>query len=45
MFTQAEEANVLTATEAEQLRALDDQIMALIAVDDFDGKEFGTQAA
>jgi acyl-CoA dehydrogenase len=42
---EAEQAGVLTADEARQLRALDEQVMDLIAVDDFDGKEFGTQAA
>ena len=41
MISQAEEAGVLTAAEAEQLRALDEQVMELIAVDDFDGQGTG----
>jgi len=45
VISRAEEAGVLTATDAEQLRALDAQVMALIAVDDFDGKELGTKSA
>ncbi len=36
---QAESAGVLTADEATQLRALDEQIMALIEVDDFASEE------
>lgn len=39
----AEEAGVLTAEEAKQLRDLDRQVMELIDVDDFDGSELGTQ--
>jgi acyl-CoA dehydrogenase len=35
IIDQAESAGVLTADEAEQLRALDEQVMALIGVDDF----------
>jgi acyl-CoA dehydrogenase len=45
LITRAQEAGVLTADEANQLRALDEQVMALIAVDDFDGKELGTRTA
>ena len=36
---------MLTAAEATQLRSLDEQVMALTAVDDFDSKELGTKAA
>ena len=36
---QAESAGVLTADEAAKLKALDDQVMALIAVDDFSSEE------
>jgi acyl-CoA dehydrogenase len=43
LIASATAAGVLTAAEAEQLRALDEQVMALIAVDDFDGKELGTK--
>ncbi len=39
----AEEAGVLTIDEARQLRDLDEQIMALINVDDFDPSELGTK--
>jgi len=42
---QAEAAGVLTQEEAQQLRALDAQVMALTAVDDFDGKELGAKSA
>jgi acyl-CoA dehydrogenase len=45
LVASAAEAGVLTADEAKQLRALDEQIMALIAVDDFDAKELGTKTA
>ena len=38
-INQAEAASVFTADEAEQLRRLDEQIMALIDVDDFDSQE------
>ena len=40
----AQEAGVLTDEEAARLRALDEQIMELINVDDFDGSELGTRA-
>ena len=45
VIAHAEEAGVLTAEEAAQLRSLDELVMELIAVDDFDGKELGTKAA
>jgi acyl-CoA dehydrogenase len=45
IIDQAEAVGVLTPEEARQLRDLDEQIMALIAVDDFDGRELGTKTA
>lgn len=39
LIEQAQEAGVLTADEAAQLKALDEQIMALIDVDDFTSEE------
>jgi acyl-CoA dehydrogenase len=41
---QAAEAGAISAEDHAQLLALDEQVMALIAVDDFDGSELGTQA-
>ncbi len=41
---EAQQAGVLTATEAEQLRALDEQVMNVVNVDDFDSSELGTKA-
>ena len=45
LIEQAKEAGVLTAEEAAQLRALDEQVMALIDVDDFASGELGAGAA
>jgi acyl-CoA dehydrogenase len=39
IIDQAENAGVLTADEAAQLKALDEQVMALIGVDDFAAEE------
>ena len=41
---EAQQAGVLTAAEAEQLRALDEQVMNIVNVDDFDPSELGTKA-
>jgi len=40
-LAQAVEQAVLTAEEAERLREVDEKVMALIAVDDFDADELG----
>jgi len=45
LIAQAEETGVLTGEEARQLRDLDEQVMALITVDDFDSSELGTKTA
>ena len=39
----AEREGVLTAAEAEQMRALDALVMDIIGVDDFDSSELGTK--
>jgi acyl-CoA dehydrogenase len=39
----AEREGVLTAAEAEQMRALDAMVMDIIGVDDFDSSELGTK--
>jgi hypothetical protein len=41
---QAVAADVLTADEAAKLRAVDEKVMALIAVDDFAPEELGRKA-
>jgi len=45
MIEQAEQEGVLTADEATQLKALDEQIMALIEVDDFAAEELSASTA
>jgi len=45
MIEQAEQEGVLTADEAAQLKALDEQIMALIEVDDFAAEELSAGTA
>ena len=42
---EAEAKGIIQTEEADQLRAFDQAAMALIAVDDFDASELGTQAA
>jgi acyl-CoA dehydrogenase len=41
----AEEAGILTGKEATQLKDLDEQVMALISVDDFDASELAVKSA
>jgi acyl-CoA dehydrogenase len=45
LIKQAETEGVLTADEAAQLKALDEQIMALIDVDDFASEELSAGAS
>jgi len=45
LIAQAETEGVLTADEAAQLKALDEQVMALIDVDDFTAEELAAGTA
>jgi phage gp29-like protein len=40
----AERAGVLSSAETAQLRALDELVMDVVSVDDFDSSELGTKA-
>ena len=44
-INQAEQNSILTKEEANQLRIYDSKVMDLIAVDEFDDREFGKKPA